>query len=111
MIKGDRIMFGYGDVAVASSKIMSYIEFVNIKPPQEIGICLDVVEGIEYGLCVRLKEDNSFDLYKLIKTVTEENNIVEFKGYVLDFSNYNSKSIDVVLQHARNMVNTMVLAC
>lgn len=110
MIKDNRIEFGYGDVAVGSC-CMGYITFTNIKPPQEVGKDLLDEDNIEYGHSIRIFEDTAYELLHLVKTVSDNNRIIEYKGYILDFSNFNQKSLDVVLHNAKNMVNTMILAC
>lgn len=110
MIKDNIIKFGYGDVAVGSCG-MGYVSFTNIKPPLECGHSITRDMGIEYGLSIEIYEDKNWELYELIKTVNESNNIVKYKGYTLDFTNYNQKSVDVVRKYARNTVNTLALAC
>ena len=110
MIKGNVIKFGYGDVAVYSCG-MGYVSFTNIEPPVECGQAITKDMGITYGLSIKIYEDDLHDLYRLIRTVSENNRVVEYKGYVLDFTNYNQKSVDVVKKHAFNTTNTFALAC
>lgn len=110
MIKDNIIKFGHGDVAVGSCG-MGYVSFTNIKPPLECGQSITKDMDIEYGLSITIYEDCDWDLYNLMKTVNENNMVVKYKGYVLDFSNYNQKSVDTVKKHAFNTINTLVLAC
>lgn len=112
MIKGNVIKFGYGDVVVGGCNL-GYIEITNIKPPLECGqtITKDIYKDLEIGLSVRIYEENTWDIYKLMRTVNENNRIVAYKGYVLDFSNYNEESVRVVKDASYRTVNLMCLAC
>ena len=112
MIKGNIIEFGYGDVLVGACGC-GYVEFTNIKPPLKCGqtVYPEMYDELEIGLTVKLYEDEVWDLYHLINTVNKENKIIEFKGYILDFSNYNKESVRVVSDHAYKTVNIMCLAC
>lgn len=111
MIKGNIIKFGYGDVAVHGD-YMGFIEFTNIKPPLECGqtITDKVKKDLEIGLKIRIY-GYDLQLYELMKDVSETNKIIEYKGYKLDFSNYNANSVGVVEEAALNMANPMCLAC
>ncbi|MGJ0846576.1 hypothetical protein ACR77J_07800 [Tissierella praeacuta] len=110
MIEGNVIKFGYGDVVV-SSYGMGYVDFTNIKPPIECGSTVKKDMNLEYGLSIRIHEDKHWELYDLIKTVNKDNRIVQYKGYVLDFSNYNEESVRVVREKAYNTINIIALAC
>lgn len=111
MIVGNVLKFGFGDVGVECDKIREEMIFKNIKPPQEIGTTLYPELDIEYGETIRFKEDHPYEFYKLIKTVNENNRIVEYKGYVFDFTEYNQDSVNVVLKFAKLMVNISIYAC
>ena len=110
MIVGNRIIFGFGTIGVMGSSLREQISFTVIKPPQEIGENI-VDESIEIGETIILKEDRPYEFYNLVKTVNESNRVIEYKGHVLDFTTYNQKSVNVVLKHARNMVNLRIYAC
>ena len=110
MIIGNTIKFGYGDVVIHTNRT-GYIKFTNIKPPLECGTSITSDMSIEYGISITIYEDEILELYNLVKAVSEDNAIVEYKGYILDFSNYNEKSVEIVKKHAENMVNWMALAC
>ena len=110
MIKGNILEFGYGDVAVSSNGT-GYIKFTNIKPPLECGTRITSGMSIEYGDSITIYEDEILEFYNLVETVNIDNTVVEYKGYTLDFSNYNEKSVKIVKKNAKNMVNWMVLAC
>lgn len=116
MIKGNRIEFGYGDVLVGFHAFGFRVE--NVKPPLEVGQKVTPSEFKNYDISNQIiiplngLEDLN-ELCGLIKSVTENNRIVEFNSYVFDFSNYNKKSVEVVL----NVLNKphpmwlMTLAC
>lgn len=108
MIKGNRIIFGYGDIAVGSCRC-GFVSFTNIKPPQEVGTYIE--ENVELGLQVKLYELKPYGLISEIEKVNKDNAILEYNGYILDFSNFNEISLNVVKTHAKNTVNTMLLAC
>lgn len=110
MIKGKVIKFGYGDVGVGSSKFGSFISLTNIKPPQKVGDALLKKDNIEYGEQIKISICD-YKLYELFKTVNENNRIIKYKEYTFDFSNYNSKSVDICIENAHNAVNMMALAC
>lgn len=110
MIVGNVIKFGYGDIAIFSSQ-QGWVDFINIKPPQLCGENLLEVEGVEYGLKIRIEEDDLFDFLKVMKTVNEDNRVVEYKGYVFDFTNYNQRSVNSAIKGARNMFNSLPYAC
>lgn len=112
MIKGNVIEFGYGDVLVGSNPMLDIFRVTSIKPPQEIGAVIDSSEdnGVEYNETIIINVDYSLDLYRIIKSVNENNRVVKYKEWIFDFTNYNQTSVDVVLKHAMHAVNFMVLA-
>ena len=113
MIIGNTIKFGYGDVVVRSCDIRGVIIFTNVKPPQEIGekLTSKYLDSLEVGLEVTLTEDKPHELYKLIRGVSKENPIVEYKGWKFDFTNYNEESVRIVKEHAFDMVWLQALSC
>ncbi len=111
MIIGNKIKFGHGDVAVMGDSLLERITFASMKPPLECGSRITSDMDVEFNEKIIINGDGTLDLYNLIKTVNKNNTIVEYKGYVLDFSNYNEKSVEIVLKHSHNMINWMALAC
>lgn len=115
MIKGNIIEFGYGDVAVGSSRLMKFVDFTNIKPPLECGerITTEMEKDLEFGESIRIYEDGIWDIYSLMKTISENNRIVKYKEYTFDFSNYNEKSVKTVKEHLYNVImgDILCLAC
>lgn len=116
MIKGNKIEFGYGDVLVGFKAYGLSIE--NVKPPLEVGQKVTPSEFKDYDISnTTIIPLNGLDdlnkLCELIKSVTEDNPVVEFCGYVFDFSNYNRKSVEVVINALNNPhpMWMMALAC
>lgn len=109
MITGNVLKFGFGDISVGVNKLQQRISFQNIKPPQEIGT--NVEDDSLYGERIIFAETYPYEFYKLIKTVNENNRVVEYKGYVFDFTDYNQDSVNVVLKYAKEMVNIALYAC
>lgn len=112
MIKGNVIEFGYGDVVVGVNQMEGCIIITNIKPLLECGTKFKKGEiDIEYGLSVKIYEDNIHDIYDIICTVNKENRIVKYKDWIFDFSNYNEESVRVMKDASFNIVDIRCLAC
>lgn len=112
MIKGNVIEFGYGDVVVGVNPIESCIIITNIKPPLECGTKFHKGEiDVEYGLSIKIYEDNIHDIYDIMRKVNKDNRIVTYKDWTFDFSNYNEESVRVMREAAFNIVDIRCLAC
>lgn len=109
--KNNIISFGYGDVQVYSSTFKHSIIFRGFKPPVEIGTALDelieneniefITEPIEIKFAT-MKELNEFQ--KLVNKIDGKNYTqFTYRNYIFDFSNYNPKSIDVMLYSIANV--------
>lgn len=102
MIEGNRIKFGYGDICVGASAFKQQVTFQQFKPPAEPGENVPYdVEFTSEQIVIDLDLNSSFKIYNdILRSMryVKERKITEFeiKGYILDFSNYNEKSIDVV---------------
>jgi len=110
MIKDNIIYFGYGDIAT-SNTFDGYLTLRQFKPPVKVG--------------ANVKKDAIFlsDLIKIKvshKDLKQISNMNEVSGkqyaigeYVLDFSNYNPKSVNVVVEHILMAlgISRMALAC
>jgi len=109
MIEENRIYFGYGTIAVGSSCGMLRIEW--IKPPQEIG------QGVPYTDSIkRLRTINfewAHDIFKLrddLNRLEELNNVILFRGYLLDFRRcYNVESVRAVQTAIDRAIEFMLL--
>lgn len=102
MIVDKHIKFGYGDILVGHNSANGSVTFEEMQIPLTLGQSLvrREVQEIEVVSSIEIIEDNEWDLYKLISTVNKDNRIVEYKGYTLDFTNYNEESVKVVKNHA-----------
>ncbi len=113
MIDGKTIKFGYGTVCVGNN--YSDLTFRTIKPPQEIGASLTCTAEIEYWndvITISMAE-HYHRLKEKLTAALEVNDpcIVVIDDYVLDFTNYNSESIEVVLEHATHAYYHYIRLC
>lgn len=109
MIKNKTIYFGYGDVLVGSN-IFYKLTLTEIETPKEIG---KPPEG-EYKeiQTINLTVDYN-DLKEAKRILNREINSIKIGEYILDFSNYNKKSVDVLIKHLTNALDMymLTLAC
>lgn len=111
MIIANKIIFGDGTIAVGCNIIERYISFEYINQHQEIGTKINVNDELntmnEIRLVLNLKELIQFR--NLLDNV-ENNKVFEFKGYVFDFSNFNQKSVNVVISYCKDLSHWMTMA-
>ncbi|KON87383.1 hypothetical protein AF332_11470 [Sporosarcina globispora] len=115
MLEGNTIKFGHGTVLVYSSQLTRKVILEFIQPPKPVGklikediedvVVLDSIT-FDYG-----KDMKPF--YEELQQVSENNTILEFRGYVFDFSNYNPASVEVLMGGFKRAItgNTLTLAC
>lgn len=121
MIKDNEIFFGYGDIIIGTSDlegclILSEHKTPNFKP--HIGELLTDKEKLQIIITneIRIHEESTWDIYDELKKVNKNNRIISLvdsktgKKYILNFENYNQKSVDAVRKGALNIVNTRLLA-
>ena len=121
MIKGNIIKFGYGDILVGCYCNVDddwdkfNLHLTSIKPPQEIG---ESVIGKEYDILEDLFiSANSEEIFRLRGILSEifqsSSKVINFKNYVLDFTEYNKKSVDVVIRATDQAIQMYMrpLAC
>lgn len=95
MIIDNRICFGYGDIATGVS--FSSLTLTYFKPPQEIGSKVSInAEVLAPTINIHLSYDECNELLVQLDLITKENCTIEIKDYILDFSNFNQGSVDVV---------------
>lgn len=111
MVEGKVIKFGYGTVSVGSN-YQGQVTFRSIKPPQEVG------SGIVYNRDIEFFNDMiSIDMlknYHILKSQLENLQspaIIVIDEYTLDFSNFNRKSVEVVLDHAYSAYYNYLRLC
>lgn len=121
MIKDNEIFFGYGDIVVGMSKIEGCLILSEHKTPiikKHIGKPLTDEERVQLVITneIRIHEESFWDIYDELKKVNKNNRIISLvdsktgKKYILNFENYNQKSVDAVRKGALNIVNTRLLA-
>lgn len=106
MIKDNVIYFGYGTVAVGSR--WNNLCFQEIKPPCEIGSCIDEKLSSSEVVFTENKKDILFKDYNEVLEFEQLLNtrvncsterILEYNGLVLDFTKWNVGSLIVVKKH------------
>lgn len=104
MIDGNRLKFGFGDIAVGSEMLSRIIRFQQFKPHTKCGD--EVSDDVEYiGEKIILKfsyEDYCEFCKNLVYVSNKEITEFVFKGYIFDFTNFNTESIKVCRIHAEN---------
>lgn len=110
MIKDNVIYFGYGDIAVYTCG--DYLTLQWFKPPLEIGSSLKGKEVTWLSEQIKLwvTRKNLNDLDKIDGKVNKQ---LIMGDYILDFSNYNKTSIEMVRKYMKIAVNNamFILAC
>jgi hypothetical protein len=110
MIKDDgTIIFGSGTIIVSNTYNMLILQ--HVEPKQVIG---ESPEG-EYDIIETIKikfQGDMIILKKHLLSVTVENPIVTIRGYILDFTNYNPTSVNIVLDAIKRLIaNAKVQLC
>lgn len=117
MIIDNVLKFGYGDIAVGSNNILSYITFREFKPSKNCGerIGEGDVEFTSSELKIHISSFKKYEELCNLLNEVENHNISEFEldGYVFNFDKFNIESIRVINKHARNAMSAYVqlLAC
>lgn len=113
MIKGNIIYFGHGTVGV--SVICHCLNLIHIEPPQVIGkVINDDAKAVRQINIPFRKLSEIHELRALLsETSRYEHKRFVFKGYVFDFSNYNSDSIEVIRRCLKFIERNLlfVMAC
>ena len=101
MINGNRLKFGYGDIAVGSDGLTQRMSFQQFKPPAKCGDkVLDDVEYIGDEIILEFSYEDYCGFSKKLEQVSDkEMTDFTFKGYIFDFANFNKESINVCKKH------------
>ena len=101
MINGNRLKFGYGDIAVGSDGLTQRMSFRQFKPPAKCGDqVLDDIEYIGDEIILKFSYEDYCEFSKKLEQVyNKETAEFIFKGYVFDFTNFNEESIKVCKKH------------
>lgn len=119
MIKDNEIKFGYGDIAVNSSWLEGCVSFKEVEPLFGIGtrFTQEQFQDLKIKKEIKIYENEIWYIYDELKKVNKNNRIIYLtdaktgKKYILNFENYNEKSLEVVKEQAFNTVNLLCLAC
>lgn len=115
MIIEKTIKFGYGTVLIGSCSLSKLMTFQHIQPPKPIGDLKDVdlsdvivLEEVEFEY-----QSDMRTLRTELDSLPEENLFLEFRGYILDFSNYNEESVNMLRRSLNQVINgwQLGLAC
>ena len=111
MIKGNKIEFGYGDVFIEVVRGSGEITFYEVENKVDILHCVDKKGLTNLGVKYKIicKDIEPLGLYKVIRTVAENNKIVEYNGITFDFTNYKQGSVDILKKNAFDMVSMSYL--
>jgi hypothetical protein len=108
------IKFGYGDVLVHSNEFLKVLTLTYIEPPKEVG---EIIKNDnDYNILDRIQfqfDNDMIILYEDLKHMNPKNTIVKFRDYTFDFTNFNEKSLEVVVRGVKRVINgfTLALAC
>ena len=111
MIEGNRIIAGYGTLAVDSYHNSHKLIIKHIQPPKEIGSSIvDEFEEIQ-AISIMINFNGYFELKRLLDEVSAEQPIFTFESWIFDFSQFNEKSVEVFKKGLNNVFDTRPLAC
>lgn len=93
------IKFGYGNTFVTSN--MNILKISITAKSFEIGSTPDPNKrhDIVAEFLILLDYEDIIFLMDKIHKINEQNNILTFKNYIFDFTNYNQKSVNAVIKH------------
>lgn len=116
MFVDNMILFGYGTVSVGVNVDFRELTLEYTKPPSPVGTKITNEEykaKSKHGKVVFKYGKDMKELLEDLKQVTAENPIIEFREHVLDFSNFNHKSVIIVREKLIKAMtgNTLILAC
>ena len=111
MIKGNRIIAGYGTLAVGGYSNTNMLTIRHIQPPKEIGS--DILDEFETLGVVSVPIDckSYFELKRALEEVSAEQPIFNFGDWIFDFSQFNEKSVEVFRKQLDYAFNTLPFAC
>ena len=105
MIKGNRIIFGHGDVLAGHDLCGLYFRYSDKK--YKIGTAVKCSDNDDTVLEAHIKISNFDDLSslrnKLESVKTSDNKIFVFDNYIFDFTDFNIESVDIVLRELKRL--------
>lgn len=111
MIEGNRIIAGYGTLAVDSYHNSNKLIIKHIQPPKEIGSSIvDEFEELQ-AISIMIDCKGYFELKHLLEEVSTDQPVFTFGDWIFDFSQFNEKSVEVFKKGLNNVFDTTPLAC
>lgn len=98
MIDGNKIVFGYGSIAVGANMSEQKIIFQHIEPPKKCGTIVMPDQTSTFGDAVEFTLNHSKYaefMEKLVLIERGENTLFTFGGYAFDFAKFDPASITV----------------
>jgi hypothetical protein len=113
MIEGNVIKFGYGDILVGANSMFGGMNFDYIKPPKTIGESFRSDDPtIEVLKTINVSALSVMQMINNLKSVSIDNPTVKCGNFLLDFSNFDIGSLNVVKEKATEAVSIgLPLAC
>ncbi|MED2737200.1 hypothetical protein [Bacillus toyonensis] len=107
MIENKVLKFGYGTMSIGGDSFTRTLKIFYIKPPGIVGEPINnkdvqIIDSIYFQYDVLSGDMKSF--LKELHCVTPENPFVQFRGYTFDFTNFNSKSIEVLIEYTQEVI-------
>lgn len=111
MIIDNRIIAGYGTLAVGGYSNTNMLTIRHIQPPKEIGT--DIVDEFEelQTISVLIDCKSYFELKRALEEVSAEQPIFNFGGWIFDFGQFNEKSVEVFRKQLDHAFDTLPFAC
>ncbi|WP_088363163.1 hypothetical protein [Bacillus cereus] len=116
MIENTVLKFGYGTMSIGADSFTSTLQIFHIQPPGTIGEYINnkdvqIIDSIFFRY-----DSSSGDMKAFIQELqntTPEKPFVQFRGYTFDFTNFNPRSIEVLIEYTQVAIKgwQLCLAC
>lgn len=116
MIIENTIKFGHGTIVVGADRYSRTLTLEHTEPPIAVGSKVYPEDYDKLAKHEKLYFQYKQDMRVLmddLKKVSAENPIIEFRGYIFDFTKFNPESVRVLEEKLllAIMGNTLALAC
>ena len=114
MIENKVLKFGYGSIMVGQCDFTRTLKLSHIIPPLEVGQSVKESDNVTILETIEFKFENDMvDLLLKLTEIEEGSKQVEFRGYLLDFTNYNVESVNVLKKALNTVIRgwQLSLAC
>jgi hypothetical protein len=109
VIVNNKLVFGYGDIAVGQH--WCGLAFTQIKPPTEIGSSIhrdDSSLDKETERKIVIRPCDIDILGRLLDSVTNDNPVFKFNGFIFDFTLFNQESVNAVRRKLRTLSDELL---